>query len=93
MAQTTILASGTTAAASTDIVVSAGSVVKVAIFSTNPGASLAGRGFEIFDVTPAAENLIGYLDEANRSTLLAGPGTYRVRRPVLATAFGVSLDA
>ena len=61
MAQTTILASGTTAAASTDIVVSAGSVVKVAIFSTNPGESLAGRGFEIFDVTPAAENLIGYL--------------------------------
>lgn len=43
MTQTTILASGTTAASSTDIVVAAGDDVKVCIFSVNPGASLSGK--------------------------------------------------
>lgn len=92
MTQSTILASGTTAAPSTDIVVAAGAVVKVAIFSANPGASLAGRGFDVQEVTPGAPNLIGTLDETKRSTLLYGPGTFRVVRQALVTAFGVCLD-
>lgn len=92
MTQTTILASGTTAATSTDIVVAAGAVVCAAIFSANPGASLAGRGFDVLHVTPGAPNLIGNLDETKRSILLYGPGTFRVARQVLTTAFGVCLD-
>ena len=93
MAQSTILASGTTAATSTDIAVIAGAVVTVGIFSANPGASLAGRGFDVFHVTPGATNVIGYLDESCRSIQLNGPGTFNVGRPVLTTAFGVFLDA
>ena len=92
MAQTTILASGTTAATSTDIVVAAGAVVKVAIFSTDPGATLAGNAFGVYDVTPGALNWIGDLDQSQRSMFLEGPGTYRVVRPVLPVAFGVCLD-
>lgn len=93
MTQSTILASGTTAATSTNVVVSAGAIVTVGIFSTDPGASLAGRGCNVFQVTPGATNLIGYLDETCRSVQLNGPGTFNVSRPVLATAFGVFLDA
>lgn len=93
MTQSTILASGTTAATSTDIVVAAGAIVTVGIFSANPGASLAGRGLEVLQVTPAADNLVTVLDETQRSTQLNGPGTFKVARPVLATAFGVFLDA
>lgn len=92
MSQSTILASGTTAAVSTDIVVGAGSVVTVSIFSTQPGASLASRGLDVLQATPGADNLIGSLSETQRTVQLAGPGTFRVNRPALATAFGVCLD-
>lgn len=92
MAQTTILASGTTAATSSDITVAAGAVVCAAIFSTNPGASLSGRGFSVMHVTPGAPNLIGNMDETRRSILLYGPGTFRIVRQPLDTAFGVCLD-
>lgn len=92
MAQSTILASGTAAAVSSDIIVGAGSVVTVSIFSAAPGESLASRGFDVLQVTPGADNLIGSLNETARTIQLAGPGTYRVARPVLETAFGVSLD-
>jgi hypothetical protein len=92
MPQTTILASGTTAGTSTDIVIAAGSAVNVAIFSTDPGATLAGNGCDVQHVTPGALNWVGSLNQSTRSMLLQGPGTYRVARPVLPVAFGVCLD-
>jgi len=93
MAQTTILASGTTAANSTDIVVAAGDDVKVCIFSVNPGASLSGKSLDVYEKTAGASNFLGSLDTTNPSTILCGPGTYFVSRPVLAIAYGVNLDA
>lgn len=92
MTQSTILASGTTAAPSTDVVVAAGAVVKVAIFSADPGASMAGNACAVVDVTPGAPNWVGDLNQSQRSMHLNGPGTFRVVRPVLPVAFGVCLD-
>lgn len=92
MPQTTILASGTTAATSTDIVLAAGAVATVAIFSVNPGATLAGNGLRVMHVTPGAVNHIGDLDQNVRSLQIVGPGTFQVHRSVLPVAFGVSLD-
>lgn len=92
MPQSTILASGTTAATSSDIVIAADTVVKVAIFSADPGATMNGNACEVYDLTPGAPNWVGSLDQTNRSRLLEGPGTYRVVRPVLPVAFGVCLD-
>lgn len=92
MPQATILASGTTAATSTDIVLGAGAVANVAIFSADPGASTAGKACNVLHVTPGALNWVGSLDQTTRSMLLNGPGTYRVERPALGVAFGVCLD-
>ena len=92
MTQSTILASGTTAAPSTDIVVAANAVVKVAIFSADPGASMAGNACAVLDLTPGAPNWVGDLNQNQRSMHLNGPGTFRVVRPVLPVAFGVCLD-
>lgn len=95
MAQSTLLASGTTAAntSAEPTTVAAGAIVTVSIFSAKPGASLAGNGVEVLQVTPGATNLIAYLDETKRTTQINGPCTFYVARPPLATAFGVALDA
>ena len=92
MAQSTILASGTTAATSTDIVIAAGDSVTVGIFSADAN-DITDGSFSINQVTPGAVATIGSLNLYNRSTQLFGPGTFRVKRPVLTTAFGVFLDA
>lgn len=92
MAQSTILASGTTAATSTDIVIAAGDSVTVGIFSADAN-DITDGSFSINQVTPGAAVTIGSLNLYNRSTQLFGPGTFQVKRPVLTTAFGVFLDA
>lgn len=92
MAQTTILASGTTAAASTDIVIAAGASVTVGIFAADANDVTDGV-FAIQQVTPGAVATIGQLNIGKRTTIIDGPGTFKVARPVLTTAFGVFLDA
>ena len=92
MAQSTILASGTTAASSTDIVVAAGDVVTVGIFSASSG-DLLSSALAVQQVTPGALLTIGQLDSFTRSVQISGPGTFKVARPVLTTAFGVFKDA
>jgi len=92
MAQSTILASGTTAADSTDIVVAAGDSVTVGVFSASGGDYLSAD-FSVRQVTPGALITLGQLNSQYRSTQLNGPGTFKVSRPVLTTAFGVFLDA
>ena len=95
MTQSTLLASGTAAADSSasSTTVAAGAIVTVSIFSAEPGASLAGRGIEVLQVTPGAPNLLASLDEAKRTTQINGPCTFYVDRPEMLTAFGVALDA
>lgn len=93
MAQTTILAAGITAAVSTDVVVASGAVVLVGIFSAAAAEVPVQASFNIEQVTPGASNVIARLGASNRTTVIAGPGTFRVRRPLYeGSAFGVFLE-
>ncbi|SDO72673.1 hypothetical protein SAMN04487957_110138 [Halomonas shengliensis] len=90
MAQATVLAAGTTAATSTDIVVAAGESVTVGIFSAAAAPVPAGAGFTVAQDTPGADNIVARLGQQQRATVLAGPGTYRVsRQAYTGEAFGV----
>lgn len=91
MAQATVLATGNTAATSTDIVVAAGEAVTVGLFAASAGARVpTSLGFAIRQDTPGGDNVIDRLTQKNRATVLAGPGTYRIERPAYTgPAFGV----
>ncbi|SDF69712.1 hypothetical protein SAMN05216571_101259 [Onishia taeanensis] len=89
MAQATVLAAGTAAATSSDIVVAAGESVTVAIFAAS-GRLPTSVAFAVKQDTPGGDNVVARLTNVDRATVLAGPGTYRVQRPAYAgTAFGV----
>lgn len=80
MAQNTVLAAAQTAATSSDIVVAAGSVVTVGLFSTS-GSIPPGFECTIDADTPGGSVYVGRLSHSCRNTVLSGPGTFRVRRP------------
>lgn len=98
MAQSTILAAGITGATSTDIVVAAGAVVTVGMFCAEIDkpvnySEIIATKFEIMQDTPGADNLIFTLNYAKPSTVLSGPGTYRVKRiAYVGKPFGVFLE-
>lgn len=97
MTQSTILATGITAATSTDIVVAAGSVVTVGIFCATidlpVGLGWEPIQFSVLEKTPGADNKIDTLNYAKQATVLSGPGTYRVSRPAYTgSPFGVFLE-
>jgi hypothetical protein len=90
MAQTTILAAGTTEATSADIVIAAGATTTVGIFGAAGALLPGGTRLAVMQATPGADNVVKYLDGAERATVLSGPGTFRVKRPPLTgDAFGV----
>jgi len=91
MTQSTILASGTAAATSTDITIAAGAVATVGIFTAAASQSLDGY-FSIMQDTPGEDAFVGILNGLQRSVQLAGPGVFRVKRPLISTAFGVFLE-
>lgn len=94
MAQTTILAAANTAGTSSDIVVAAGAVVTVGIFSAAAGALPADVAMQVMQDTPGADNHAATLNNSRRTAVLTGPGTFRVRRPAYTgTAFGVFTEA
>lgn len=93
MAQTTILAPDTTDATSTDVVIAAGAFATVGIFSVVTGR-VPFDALRIMQVTPGAANEVDPLNDARRSVVLVGPGTFRVVRTAYSgTAFGAFLDA
>jgi hypothetical protein len=93
MTQSTVLAAGTTADASTDIVVAAGSVVTVGIFAATAADLPIEAIFDVMQDTPGADNVAARLHQANRTTVLSGPGTFRVKRPAYTgSAFGVFVE-
>jgi hypothetical protein len=93
MTQSTVLAVGDTAAISTDIIVAAGSAVTVGIFSVVASHMPGGIAFSISMKTPGADTVVATLDGSRRQVVLAGPGTFRVRRPdYTGTAFGVFIE-
>lgn len=93
MTQTSVLAPGVSALPSGNIVVPAGSSVTVGIYSEAPGVLPARVVFGVMQDTPGADNYIASLRNDARTTLLVGPGTYRVNRPAYTgTAFGVFIE-
>lgn len=94
MAQSTILAAGTTAGTSTDVVVAAGAVVVVGVFSAVSDTLPVTVLFSVFRDTPGADNTMALLNNNFRAVTITGPGTFRVGRPdYTGTAFGVFLEA
>lgn len=82
MAQSTILAAGITATTSTDVVLAAGEVAVVGMFSADPAAKLPAS-FTVQMKTPAADNVVASLTAAAPQVQVNGPGTFRVKRPAL----------
>jgi hypothetical protein len=94
MTRTTVLAPGNTAADSTDIVVTAGQAVTVAIYQSSAGDYPVGVSFIVSQVTPGLTNSMALIGGSPRQVLLAGPGTFRVSRPAYTgTAFGVFTES
>lgn len=93
MTQTSILAPGNTTAVSADIVVPAGMSVTIGLYSAAPGFLPCSVPFVITQDTPGADNYVTSLRQDARSTVLSGPGTYRVSRPAYSgDAFGVFME-
>ena len=97
MTQSTILATGTTAATSTDIVIAAGAVVTVGIFcaalDVPTGLDWEPIQFTVLEKTPGADNKIDTLNFGKKAVVLSGPGTYRVSRPAYTgSPFGVFVE-
>ena len=92
MAQTTILASGTTAATSSNIVLAAGETALVSLFSATGFFESQWARFEIKAVTPGTTLAIGALSIAEQSVQISGPGTFTVSRPLMQTAVGICAD-
>ena len=91
MAQSTILAAGTTVATSTDVVVAAGSAVTVGIFVASGVIGATDYASVLID-TPGADLSIAQLSNQRLAVQLAGPGTFRVARGVCAASVGVFLE-
>lgn len=87
MAQTTILATGTAAATSDDIVIADNSTVKVGLFGAGAIGSIGG--FPVMLVTPGVDLQVDLLSGSRPVVSLTGPGTFRVVRPVVSLAIGV----
>lgn len=98
MTQSTILAAGITDAMSTDIVIAAGATVIVGIFCVDGTQPVSHQDqlaceFRILQDTPGADNTVLTLNYTNPSTILVGPGTYRVKRiAYVGSPFGVFLE-
>ena len=91
MAQTTILAAGTSAAVSSDVVVAPGSVVSIGIFAATPIPPDVVL-YVKQDTPIAADNVIAKLTHTDRAISISSPGTYRVKRGDIA-AGGISVGA
>lgn len=92
MAQTTILASGTSAATSTpDVVLTDGQTRTIGLFAA--GALGNVGGLKIMIDTPSADLEIGTLSRAQPVVVLCGPGTFRVVRSLGGDAVGVFMES
>jgi len=93
MAQSTVLAVAATSATSTDIIVAAGNVVTVGIYAAATVLQEGQRAI-VYQDTPGADVFVAELSMDRPSTVLAGPGTFRVKRPALSvTGIGVFTEA
>jgi len=89
MAQSTVLAAGTTETTSSDITVAAGSTVVVGLFSASKIPE--DIFFSLMMDTPSADIKIGDLSDEKPVLMISGPGTYRVKRPALTGGISVGV--
>lgn len=89
MAQNTVLAAGTTAATSTDIVVAAGASVTVGLFVATGDFAVSGPVAEVLGDTPGADIRVALLSMDRPVTVISGPGTFRVKRLATSQAIGI----
>jgi hypothetical protein len=87
MAQSIILAAGTTVAPSTDIVIGQNETAAVGLFVA-AGAVPDNANFALFQKTPGAANRLAAV-KPNVPVVIAGPGTYYVQRLAGGTQAGV----
>ena len=78
MAQSTILAAGTSAANSSDIVVAAGATVTVGMFVAS--GNLPAQPLYLFQKTPGGSVRVAQLSATRPSIAISAPGTYFVAR-------------
>lgn len=92
MTQSTILASGSTRATSTDVVVAAGASVTVGMFVSS-GVVTPGMRAIVWIDTPGADNKETELTSIKKETQVNGPCTARVERVDAPADFGIFLEA
>lgn len=93
MGQSTILAAGTTAATSSDVVVAAGETVTIGLFSPSSSTLPIAAGFSLRLDTPGQDVRVATLNNTVIAVQVTGPGTYRVRRNAYdGTAFGAFVE-
>lgn len=90
MAQNTILAAGTTAATSTDVVVAAGATVSIGIFTSDAAGIPGNHSVTVFMDTPSQDVPLFQLNGKEPVKAVSGPGTFRAKRGLgLTTSIGV----
>lgn len=88
MAQSTILAAATAAGTSSDVVVAAGASVTIGLFVASGG--LPPQDFAlVYQDTPGGDNPLCELTGTKPTTVLSGPGTFRVVKGATSVAVGV----
>lgn len=91
MAQTQILAAGTTTATSTDVTIAAGAFANVTAFTSgNQWAN--GDYLTVFIDTNGDDQAIAQLTFDEPGVTLQGPGVFRVKRTPLNSALGASSE-
>lgn len=94
MAQSTILALGTTSATSTDIVIASGAQAVVGIFvGGSDTLNAVSNPLRVIQVTPGNVSPICNLNAENPSIMLLGPNTFRVVRAPTPVQVGVFMEA
>jgi hypothetical protein len=91
MAQSTILAVGTTDAVSTDVTIASGEVKAVGIFAS--GVIPYASSLTVHMDTPGGDVVVSKLSYPYPSIALVGPGTYRIVRKNQTQAIGAYLEA
>lgn len=89
MAQTTILAAGTTQATSTDVLVAAGGAVTLGLFVASGPFNISGQVATVMIDSPGADVGVKVLTTDCPTTVVCGPGTFRVVRSPCSQAIGV----
>ena len=89
MTQTTILASGQSAATSSDVVIAYDQSAVIGLFTVTGNTLPNGPTLRLVITTPGQDTLVAILSASQPTVLVNGPGTFRVHRSAGAVDIGV----